>query len=773
MTLGLAPRRWLAGSAFVACLGSAGALGALPVAAASPLLGGRPPLPAAAAAISSAPLANPLAAVGAGGPATSPQPGQTAWPDLPAQPSALATTAQASGDAYTALAPTRLLDTRVNGAALGPGGIINLSVTGAAVPATAAAVALNITVTNTTATSYLSVYPAGTAQPLVSSLDWVAGQTVPNLVLVGVGSDGQVSFYNHAGSADLVVDLEGFFAPEATASTVGSYVPLAPARITDTRPQSGYPNSGSQLGPGATLNVQVAGVGGVPDTGATAALINLTVTDTSSAGYLTAYPQGSAPPLASNLNWTQGETVANRVVVPLGPTGMISLFNASGRADVVVDVNGYFSDGSSTPSGASLFTPIAPVRVLDTRQTAGALGPGQTLTQQLTGVDGLAQDVTAVVANVTAADTTAASFLTVFPGAPMPTASDLNWSAGQVASNLTVATLGGAGSIGIYNQAGRADVIVDAFGYFTPLPSQLLVATTSLPGGTARVPYSVALAASGGVRPYTWELTSGTLPAGLTLAPDGLISGTPSAPASASFTVQVTDSSSPTPQVVSAQLSLSIVLAGLPTTTATMMGTSSNWSGYAAIDGQYTAVAGTFQVPSLAAAQSDSYMGEWVGIDGWGSSTVIQAGVDEEPDPANPQDFFIQPWWEVFPAAANPIPTMTVAPGDSITVSIGELSTGLWSITMTDTTSGQTFHTDPAYNGVGASAEWIVEAPGIPTYPLAAYTTTDFSQLQLAGTEGALAEITMVQNGVQVSTPSALNANGFAIAYGDVPPPAP
>jgi hypothetical protein len=268
-------------------------------------------------------------------------------------------------------------------------------------------------------------------------------------------------------------------------------------------------------------------------------------------------------------------------------------------------------------------------------------------------------------------------------------------------------------------------------------------------------------------------LTSGTLPAGLTLAPDGLISGTPSAPASASFTVQVTDSSSPTPQVVSAQLSLSIVLAGLPTTTATMMGTSSNWSGYAAIDGQYTAVAGTFQVPSLAAAQSDSYMGEWVGIDGWGSSTVIQAGVDEEPDPANPQDFFIQPWWEVFPAAANPIPTMTVAPGDSITVSIGELSTGLWSITMTDTTSGQTFHTDPAYNGVGASAEWIVEAPGIPTYPLAAYTTTDFSQLQLAGTEGALAEITMVQNGVQVSTPSALNANGFAIAYGDVPPPAP
>ena len=746
----------------------------MPVAAASSLTAVHPLLPDSGAALTSAALANHSGLKGAGGGSVAVQPGQKAWPDLPQQGSALtATTQQTSGSAYTALTPTRLLDTRITGATLGPGATLDLTVTGNLVPTNATAVALNVTVANTTAASYLAVYPAGATQPGVSNLDWTAGQSVPNLVLVAVGSNGQVTFYNHAGRADVVVDLEGYFAPEAGSSTAGSYLPLAPARITDTRPHSGYPNSGDRLGPGATLNVQVSGAGGVPTSGAAAVLINLTATNTSSGGYLTAYPQGTATPLASNLNWTAGETVANRVMVPLGPTGMISVTNASGSADVVIDVNGYFSNGSATPSGASLFTPISPVRVLDTRLTGGTLHQGQTLTQQLAGVDGLAPGATAVVANVTAADTTAASFLTVFPGAPMPTASDLNWSPGQVASNLTVATLSGSGSVAAYNRAGSADVIVDAFGYFTPLPSQLLITTSSLPGGTAQVPYSFALAASGGFHPYTWALTSGSLPAGLTLSAAGVISGTPGAPTAATFTVQVMDASSPTPQTVTAQLALSVVVAGLPTTAATTMGTSSNWSGYAAIDGHYTAIAGTFQVPSLASAQSNSYMGEWVGIDGWGSSTVIQAGVDEQPNPANPQQFFIQPWWEVFPAAANPITTMTVAPGDSITVSIGQVSSGLWSITMTDTTTGQTFHTNPAYNGLGASAEWIVEAPGIPTYPLAAYTPTDFSQLQLAGTEGALAEISMVQNGVQVSTPSALNANGFALAYGDVAPAAP
>ncbi len=372
-----------------------------------------------------------------------------------------------TGSAYTALAPKRLLDTRTTGAALGPNASLNLTVTGGSVPSDATAVALNLTATNTTATSYLSVYPAGEARPVVSNLNWTQGETVPNLVIVPVGSNGQVTIYNYTGNTNVVVDLEGYFAPETTGSTAGSYVPLTPARITDTRSGSTYPNAGNTLAAGGSLNVQVTGEGGVPSSGVTGAILNVTVTGTTAAGYLTAYPEGATRPLASNLNWGAGETVANRVVVPVSSTGMITLYNYSGSTDVVVDVSGYFTNGSSTPANASLYNPITPIRVLDTRTTGTPLSGGATLAVPMAGIDGIASNATAVVTNVTAANTTAASFFTVYPGGTRPTVSDVNWMAGQTVPNLTVATLGSTGSISIYNHAGSAAVIVDAVGYFS------------------------------------------------------------------------------------------------------------------------------------------------------------------------------------------------------------------------------------------------------------------------------------------------------------------
>ena len=392
-----------------------------------------------------------------------------------------------TGGAYTALAPKRLLDTRTSRTPLGANGTLNLTVTGGSVPANATAVALNVTVTDTTAAGYLSVNPAGASRPVVSNLNWVQGETVPNLVIVPVGSNGQVTIYNYTGKTNVVVDLEGYFAPEAAGSTAGSYVPLAPARITDTRAGSGYPNAGKTLAAGGTLNVQVAGVGGVPSSGVTGAILNVTVTNTTAAGYLTAYPEGTSRLVTSNLNWTAGETVANRVVVPLSSSGMITLYNHTGSTDVVVDVSGYFTNGASTPANASLYDPITPVRVLDTRLTGTTLSGGSTLAVPMAGVDGIASNATAVATNVTAVNTTAASFFTVYPGGTRPTSSDVNWMAGQIVPNLTLATLSSAGSISIYNHAGSADVIVDAFGYFYRMslppsnPGSLTVSIADLP----------------------------------------------------------------------------------------------------------------------------------------------------------------------------------------------------------------------------------------------------------------------------------------------------
>jgi len=371
--------------------------------------------------------------------------------------------------AYTALPPTRLLDTRTNSGALGPNSSLNLTVTGGSVPSDATAVALNVTVTGSSSASDLTVYPTGEAQPATSNLNWVAGETVPNLVIVPVGTNGQVTFYNALGQTNVLADLEGYFAPETSGSTAGSYVPLAPARITDTRSDSGYPNAGRPLPAGGTINVQVTGAGLVPASGVTAALLNVTVTNTTSASDLTIYPKGESEPDTSNLNWVAGDTVANRVVVPVGAGGEISISNDLGTTDVIVDVNGYFTDGSSTPSNASLYTPITPTRLVDTRTTGGTLGAGGTYIAQIGGSGGIGLSATAAVLNVTATNTTAASDFTVYPGGTRPGTSDLNWQTGQTVPNLTVATLSETGAIAVYNVAGSADLIIDAFGYFSPI----------------------------------------------------------------------------------------------------------------------------------------------------------------------------------------------------------------------------------------------------------------------------------------------------------------
>lgn len=386
------------------------------------------------------------------------------------------------GSAYTALSPHRLVDTRpgsgspYEGNTLQSNSTLVITVTGVdGVPADATAVSLNVTVVDGTAPSFLQLYPVGASHPAVSNLNWSPGQTIPNLVIVPVGTGGRVNIYNNTGRVDVIADLEGYFAPVTGGSTAGSYVALSPARITDTRYESGYPNSGDTLGPGGSLNVQVTGAGEVPGgtSDVEAALLNVTVVDTTAVSYLTVYPEGGSVPLASNLNWAAGETVPNRVVVPINSSnGEITVFNAVGRTDVLVDVDGYFTKGTAQ-AGASLYTPISPQRLVDTRAGSGEFGSGQTLgpdatlPEPLASLGSLGSDVTAVVSNVTVTDTTAASFLTVYPGPTFPGASDLNWAAGHTVANLAVATVSSTGSVSFFNDVGRADVIADVFGYFS------------------------------------------------------------------------------------------------------------------------------------------------------------------------------------------------------------------------------------------------------------------------------------------------------------------
>jgi hypothetical protein len=136
--------------------------------------------------------------------------------------------------------------------------------------------------------------------------------------------------------------------------------------------------------------------------------------------------------------------------------------------------------------------------------------------------------------------------------------------------------------------------------------------------------------------------------------------------------------------------------------------TSNNWSGYAATGGTYTAVNGTWTVPQYSASSTGGVDATWVGIGGVNSRDLIQAGTQETVSGSGLTQY--QAWIEMLPAASHPVP-LTVHPGDSVSVSIDQQSTGNWQISFTDNTTGQTYQTTVQYTSSNSSAEWIEEAP--------------------------------------------------------------
>ena len=101
------------------------------------------------------------------------------------------------------------------------------------------------------------------------------------------------------------------------------------------------------LAAGGTLKVQVTGQGGVP-AGATAVVANVTVTGATAQSFLTAYPDGTARPLASNLTSSPDQTVPNLVTVPLSSSGALDLYNAAGTVNALVDVERLLRAGLGT-----------------------------------------------------------------------------------------------------------------------------------------------------------------------------------------------------------------------------------------------------------------------------------------------------------------------------------------------------------------------------------------------------------------------------------------
>jgi hypothetical protein len=203
----------------------------------------------------------------------------------------------------------------------------------------AAAVVLDISADQSAAAGYVTVFPGDTARPNASNLNFAAGATSADLVVVPLGAGNTVNVFTNV-STHLIADVAGYFtSSSAAASGAGRFVPLPPARLVDTR------TSGGKFAAGTTRTYGVLARGGVPATGVEAILANLTATRTAGTGWLTWFPAGQPRPTASNLNWnTAGATVANTASGGLGSGGQISVY-AAATTDVIIDVNGYFTSG--------------------------------------------------------------------------------------------------------------------------------------------------------------------------------------------------------------------------------------------------------------------------------------------------------------------------------------------------------------------------------------------------------------------------------------------
>src|ERR1700693_3656068 len=372
--------------------------------------------------------------------------------------------------------PSRIYDSRNAGGALGPATVRNIPVLSlGGVPATGVgAVVINVTVANTTGSSYLTVYPAGFLRPTASNLNWTPGRTVANLVEVAIGTNGRVAVYNAVGNTDVIFDVAGWInQPTGTPSVDGRYNPLVPARLLDTR--NGTGGFSAPLGPGQTITVPVAGQGLLPGPCAEALILHLTATDPTAAGYLTVYPTGATRPTASNVNFVAGQTLPNRVAVALGTSGQVDIYNPAGSVNAIADVNGWFTDTTVGGTGSSL-TPMSPLRILDTRNGTGGfsapVGPNQSIALQVAGVGGvpsMAASVPpkAVVLNVTVTGPSTGSYITVWADAlPRPGSSDLHFVQGATVPNLVVVQIGANGKVDFYNAAGSANVIADVMGWF-------------------------------------------------------------------------------------------------------------------------------------------------------------------------------------------------------------------------------------------------------------------------------------------------------------------
>jgi len=376
--------------------------------------------------------------------------------------------AGSSGNYFVPVSPCRVVDTRTASGPLGgpsiAGGAFRsfaVPTSSCAIPSSATAYSFNLTVVPYGALGYVTLWPSGQSQPVVSTLNSLDGRIKANAAIVPAGSNGAVSVFA-TDTTDVILDIDGYFVSAATPGALAFY-PQTPCRIADTR---NAPDllGGPSLAPGSSRSFPILSSPCGTPSSAQAYSLNFTAVPPGILGYLTVWPSSQSQPNASSLNDLVGTIVANAVIVPGGAGGAVSAF-VTDQTDLVIDINGYFAPPGS--GGLSLY-PIQPCRILDTRNPPGTPPFNSSIAVNVSGsACAVPSNAQAYVLNATVVPPGPLGFITMWPqGSSQPLASTLNATDGAITSNMAIVPTTN-GSISVF-ASDSTYLILDISGYFAP-----------------------------------------------------------------------------------------------------------------------------------------------------------------------------------------------------------------------------------------------------------------------------------------------------------------
>jgi uncharacterized repeat protein (TIGR03803 family) len=370
-----------------------------------------------------------------------------------------------SGLQFTPVTPCRLEDTRQTGNYIQGGTTENFTIPqlgGCNIPTSASAYSLNVTVAPYGPLGYLTVWPAGLAQPLTSTMNSRDGRTKATAVIVQAGTNNAISIYA-SNATNVILDINGYFS--APGSETYQFYPLTPCRVIDTRNADG-PLGGPPLIGREKRDFYIGQSTCLPPESVPAYALNVTVVPYPSGQplhYLTVWPAGETQPQVSTLNNGTATTVANAAIVPAGQSDGISVY-VSDSTQFVVDVVGYFAAPGST--GLSLY-PTAPCRVIDTRSNNGPPFQGELTVSVAGSVCAPPSNAQAYVFNATVAPPGPMHYLTLWADSELqPLASTLNAIDGMITSNMAIIP-NTNGSTDAY-ASDPTQLILDISSYFAP-----------------------------------------------------------------------------------------------------------------------------------------------------------------------------------------------------------------------------------------------------------------------------------------------------------------